>query len=172
MNDETKTHYRKIFKSDHLGVADLEEFIEQGSNLIFTISYVKQEINAKVAGKKINANIAYFEESIKPLVLNATNSKTMSKLANSCFVENWQGVTVQLFIDRDARLMGEVVGGVRVSPKVIRSQKPVITKENVKMWENAKRAYIKYGDFERVLAKADISQQDQDAIILEVVSNA
>ena len=44
MNAETKTHYRKIFKSDHLGVADLEEFLEQGSSLTFTISYVKQEI--------------------------------------------------------------------------------------------------------------------------------
>jgi len=127
-----QTHYRKIFKSDHLGVADLEEYLEQGSALIFTISHVRQEINAKVAGKKINANIAYFEENIKPLVLNATNSKTMSKLCNSCFVENWQNIPVQLFIDKTAQLMGQVVGGVRVSPKVIRKQKPVITKDNQK----------------------------------------
>jgi len=26
---ENKTHYRKVFKSDHLGVADLEDFIEE-----------------------------------------------------------------------------------------------------------------------------------------------
>lgn len=166
-----QTHYRKIFKSDHLGVADLEEYLEQGSNLIFTISHVRQEMNAKVAGKKINANIAYFEESIKPLVLNATNSKTMSKLVGSCFVENWQNVSVQLYIDRDARLMGEVVGGVRVSPKVIRKQKPVITKENPKMWENAKKAFARDGNFDAVLQKADISQDNQ-SLIAEEVTNA
>ena len=88
--NNNKTHYRKVFKSDHLGVADLEEFIEGGSNLIFTIKHVRQERGAKVAGKKIDANIAYFVENIKPLVLNATNSKLVSKLAGTCFVEDWQ----------------------------------------------------------------------------------
>lgn len=48
---ETKTHYRKVFKSDHLGIADLEDFIEEKS-LIFTIKEVKQELNVAVAGKK------------------------------------------------------------------------------------------------------------------------
>ena len=28
----SKTHYRKVFKSDHLGIADLEDYIEAGSN--------------------------------------------------------------------------------------------------------------------------------------------
>jgi hypothetical protein len=164
----SQTHYRKIFKSDHLGVADLEEYLEQGSSLIFTVSRVRQEMNAKVAGKKINANIAYFEENIKPLVLNATNSKTMSKLSGSCFVENWQNLTIQLYIDRDARLMGEVVGGVRVSPKVVRKQKPVITKDNAKMWENAKKAFIRDGNFDAVLERADISGENQKLIIQEI----
>jgi len=163
-----QTHYRKIFKSDHLGVADLEEYLEQGSPLIFTVSHVIQEMNAKVAGKKINANIAYFEESIKPLVLNATNSKTMSKLCNSCFVENWANQTVQLYIDRDARLMGEVVGGVRVSPKIIRAQKPVITKDNKKMWDNAKKAFIRDGHFNAVFERADISEAAQKSMIEEI----
>lgn len=109
------THYRKVFKSDHLGCADLEEFQESGSNLIFTIKCVRQERGAKVAGRKIDANIAYFQESIKPLVLNATNSKTLSKLADSCFVENWSNISVQLYIDPSATMKGEVVGGVRIS---------------------------------------------------------
>ena len=65
----SKTHYRKVFKSDHLGCADLEDFIEQSSDLIFTIKQVRQEFGAKVAGKKIDANIAYFSENIKPLIL-------------------------------------------------------------------------------------------------------
>ena len=49
-NQIAKTHYRKVFKSDHLGQAALEDFLEAGSNLIFTIASVRQEIGAKVAG--------------------------------------------------------------------------------------------------------------------------
>lgn len=165
---DKQTHYRKIFKSDHLGVVDLEEFLEKDSALIFTVSHVQQEMNAKVAGKKINANIAYFEESIKPLVLNATNSKTMSKLTGSCFVENWKNVTIQLYIDRDAKLMGEVVGGVRVSPKVVRTQKPVITKDTPQKWDNAKKAFVRDSNFDKVLLRADISQDNQTLMIQEI----
>ena len=47
-----KTHYRKVLKSDHLGVADLEEFLEEGKSLVFTIKQVKQEYGVSVAGRK------------------------------------------------------------------------------------------------------------------------
>ena len=75
MSTEKKHHYRNVFKSDHLGSADLEDLIEQGSNLIFTISHARQELGAKVAGKKMDANVVYFKENIKPMVVNATNGK-------------------------------------------------------------------------------------------------
>lgn len=170
MNDK-KTHYRKVFKSDHLGVADLEDYLETGSNLIFTISHVNQEIGAKVAGKKINANIAYFKENIKPLVLNATNSKTMKDLTGSCFIENWNNVTVQLYIDRDAKLKGEIVGGVRVSPRRVKTEKPEITKQKPQMWDNAKKAFIRDGNFNCVLERASISEENKK-LMIEEISNA
>ena len=61
-----KNHYRKVFKSDHLSSYDLEDFIEEGRPLDFTIKHVIQEIGTRVAGKKIDANIGYFVEPIKP----------------------------------------------------------------------------------------------------------
>lgn len=164
MSELTKTHYRKVFKSDHLGRADLEDFQEEGRDLIFTISHVNQEIGARVAGKKINANIAYFQEKIKPLVLNATNSGVMRKLTGSCFVENWQNVTVQLYIDTQAKLKGEVVGGVRISPNQVKKAKPEITKEKTNMWNNAKAAYFRDGNFDAVLQRAILSEENQQLI--------
>ena len=128
-----KTHYRKVFKSDHLGQADLEDFKEAGSNLVFTISHVNQEMGASVAGKKIDANIAYFVEQIKPLVLNATNSATVKKLTGSSFVEDWQNVLVQLYIEPNVKMKGQVVGGVRVSHLKPKTAKPKITKEQIKI---------------------------------------
>jgi len=111
-----KTHFRKVFKSDHLGIADLEDFIESGKPLIFTIKLVKQQLGASVAGKKIDANIAYFVEPIKPMVLNATNSKQIKLFTGSSYVEDWCNVPVELYIDEMVKMKGDVVGGVRIRP--------------------------------------------------------
>jgi len=161
-----KTHYRKVLKSDHLGIADLEDFQEEGSNLVYNIKFVNQERGAKVAGRKIDANIAYFHEKIKPLVLNATNAATMRKLTGSPFIEDWQNVPVQLYIDNNVKMKGEVVGGVRISPIAPKVQQ-VITPENSKLWQSAKNAYMRDGNFNAVLKRAQISPEHQQQIISE-----
>lgn len=116
MNEKPKRHYRAVFKSDHLAIADIEDMIEQKKTLDVTIKMVDQHWGAKVAGKKIDCNIAYFEENIKPMVLNATNCLVISKICESGHVENWTNVKVTLFIDYDATLAGRKVGGVRIKP--------------------------------------------------------
>ena len=137
--EKQKTHYRKVFKSDHLGSADLEEMIEDGKRLVFTIAHVNQEYGTKVAGKKIDANIAYFKEQVKPLVLNATNSKQIAKFAHSKFVEDWKGIMIELYIDPNVKMKGDVVGGVRIKPNMPQKQKPELSPLHDK-WENAKKA--------------------------------
>lgn len=166
-----KTHYRKVFKSDHLGTADLEDLIEAGSNLIFTVTHVKQEINVQVAGKKINANIAYFKEPIKPLVLNAINSKTMKQLCNgSPFIEDWQNVPIQLYIDPNAKLKGEVVGGVRILSQRVQPQLPAL-KEGTRAWDNAVVAFKRDGNLDAVLKRAIVSTGDMEKIKQEAAGN-
>lgn len=132
---EKLTHYRKVFKSDHLGSSDLEDMIEEKKSLIFTIKEVKQEIGATVAGKKLNCNIAYFVEPIKPMVLNATNSKIIRTFApeRSPFVEKWCNIIIELYIDENVKMKGDIVSGVRVrpvQPKV--KTKPLFTETNFK----------------------------------------
>lgn len=163
-----KTHYRKVYKSDHLGVADLEDFIEAGSNLIFNVKCVRQEYGTKVAGRQIDANIAYFHENIKPMVLNATNSGTMKKLTGSGFVEDWSNVAIQLYIDKNVKLKGETVGGIKISPNPPRMQKILVTPENATMWNNAKNAFKRDGNFLKVLEKAEISESHMQQIMQEV----
>lgn len=136
---ETKHHYRNVFKSDHLGSADLEDLIEQGSNLIFTISHAKQELGAKVAGKKIDANVVYFKENIKPMVVNATNGKIIKSFTGSSFVEDWNNVLVELYIDENVRAVtGGTTQGVRIRP----IQPQIKTKQDFtpEMFERAKNA--------------------------------
>jgi hypothetical protein len=133
-----KHHYRNVFKSDHLGSADLEDMIEQGKSLIFTIKEVKQELGTKVAGKKIDANIAYFVEPIKPMVLNATNSKQMRLFTGSPMVEDWANQTIELYIDEHVQMKGVTTQGVRIrpiQPKV--KSKPIFSEAN---FDKAKKA--------------------------------
>ena len=149
-----KTHYRKVFKSDHLGIADLEDFTEEGKSLCFTIKNVMQEIGTAVAGRKGNYNIAYFVEGIKPLVLNATNSKVLSKIAGSVFVQDWNNITVELYIERNVKMKGEVVGGIRIKSGVS------ITKPILEALYTRKKGLVAEGQnegIERVLIEDETS---------------
>ena len=152
---EQKDHYRNVFKSDHLGSADLEDFIEQGKPLVFTIKHVIQEKQAKVAGKKIDANIAYFVEPIKPMVLNATNSKQIKLFTGSPFVQDWVNVLIELYVDENVQMKGVTTSGVRIrpiQPKVQSKTKPAFTEAN---FEKAKLANATREQIEKVYTITD-----------------
>ena len=163
----TKTHYRKVFKSDHLGVADLEDLVEAKSNLIFKIKHVRQEMGVRVAGRKGDHNIVYFEESIKPLCLNAGNAKILKALSGgSAFVEDWSGIVLQLYIDPSVSFGGEITGGVRINPNRPALEKPVLTPDMTNAWTNALAAYKRDGNFNKVLERMFISE-DNLALLME-----
>ncbi len=169
---DTKTHYRKAFKSSHLGVADLEDLVESGSDLVFNITEVKQQLGVTVAGRKGNHNIAYFAEDIKPLVLNVTNSKVVKTLiGGSPFVEDWTSIRVQLYIETGVRFKGDTVSGVRLRAAPKPPPKPQVTPNNKTIWEHAKNAYKRDGNFDKVLARAEISLAHQHKIIAELEKN-
>lgn len=152
-----KTHYRKVFKSDYLGVADLEDFIEEKRSLIFTIKEVKSEFNIVVGGRKGNYNIAYFVENIKPLVLNSINSKIVRSFNKTSFVQDWENTIVELYIDSTVKMNKEVVGGVRIKPvQPTKQNKPDFTEAHFKKAKEAnatidriKKAYIVSEDIEK-----------------------
>ena len=166
-----KTNYRNVFKSDHLGVIDLEDLKESGSDLVFKIKEVRQEFGVKVAGKTGNFNIAYFEEKIKPLVVNAGNCATLRKLTGSIHVEAWAGLVIQLYIDPSVTLKGDVVGGTRINPNYKGRTKKELTAENKTAWNNAIAAYKRDGNFDKVEARMTISAENKSALI-EAANNA
>jgi len=127
MENTKQHHYRTVYKSDHLGVSDLEDMNENnpGKPIILTIKEVRQEFNKSVAGKKGDFNIAYFvENGVKPWVLNAGNAKIIKSFAgNNPYVETWKNIVIELYIDYGVKMKGETVGGVKVRPV-----QPVLTK--------------------------------------------
>ena len=168
MENSKGTNYRNVYKSDHLGAVDLEDLIESGKDLIFTIKHVKQELNTKVAGKRIDANIAYFVEDIKPLVLNATNARIISRFAKSTHVEKWNNITIELYIDHNVNFKGSIVDGVRVKLQQPTEKKSHLKRINKVTFDKLITALSKGTYTEEEARKIYVFSEDQEKVIDEL----
>jgi hypothetical protein len=143
---ETQTDWRKYRKSTHLASADLDAMETDNIPLIFTIKEVKFETNVDVSGTKMDGIFCYFIEPVKPLKLNSTNNKILAGFAKKngllgkeChIIENWKGMKIEMFVDRNVKMMGAITDGVRIKPlQPITKVKPDFTAAN---FESAKKA--------------------------------
>ena len=113
-----KTPWKKIVSDpDFLGEADFNE----GEEKVVTIDRVVSGVKVKTAEGTSEKAVVYFREKIKPMILNVARSKAIAKVAGSKFIEDWMGVSIQLYIDDNVKAFGDVVSAVRVRPR-----KPVI----------------------------------------------
>lgn len=141
-----KTDWRKYRKSTHLASADLDAMETDGIPLIFTIKEVKYEIGVDVSGTKQDGIFCYFIEAVKPLKLNSTNNKILAGFAKQdgligkeCHViENWSGMKIELYVDRNVRMMGAITDGIRVKP--VRPKEKIKTDFTESNFEAAKKA--------------------------------
>jgi hypothetical protein len=141
-----KTDWRKYRKSTHLASADLDAMETDNVPLIFTIKEVKYETGVDVSGTKMDGIFCHFIEPIKPLKLNSTNNKILAGFAKKnglvgkeCHViENWRGMKIELFVDRNVKFMGSLTDGIRIKPlQPVNKVKKDFTEIN---FENAKKA--------------------------------
>lgn len=161
---ENKTHYRKAFNSPYLSSSDIV------GETVLTVSHVKLEPD-QTKKTQDNFNTAYFvekeirpEEKLKPMILNATNSRTMRDLTGSHFLEEWNNVRICIYVDQNVKMMGSTVEGLRIKQA---PQKAEITTENTQGWKNATTAYLRDGNFDAVLLRAVLSEENQLKIIQE-----
>ena len=162
-----KTHYRKAFDSPYLSSADIVE------PTVLTIKYVRLE-GDKTKKTKDQFNTAFFAEKeirpgekLKPMILNATNSKTMKGLTGSAFIDDWNDVRVTVYVDHAVKFGKEVTEGLRISPQAPSEGKKHLTPEMPKAWERAKAAYTRDGNLDAVLARAEMSDEHQQQLIAE-----
>lgn len=165
-----KTHFRKAFDSPYLSSADIV-----GSQVL-TIERVTLESD-RTKKTKDRFNTAWFKEKeiragepLKPMILNATNSKTLAKLAGSKFIDDWNGLRVTVYVDEHVRFGKETVEGLRISPMV--PSKPSLTPANAKQWANAKAAYKRDGNLSAVLVHVEMSDEHKAQIKSECESEA
>jgi hypothetical protein len=106
-----KTHWKKMVNMDYLGTYSLDD----GKDITLTIDYVRQEVVTGNSGRKEQCMVAHFKENVKPMILNRTNAKTITKVVGSPYVEDWNGKRITLYADT-TRFGGDIVECLRVRP--------------------------------------------------------
>ena len=161
-----KTHYRKAFNSPYLSSADIV------GPTVLTVARVALEYDQTKKTKDV-FNTAYFVENelrpgekLKPMILNAHNSKVMKDLRNSHFIEDWQNVAITVYVDQNVKFGRDTVEGLRISPQAPQTAKKELQPDTT-AWTNAIAAYKRDGNLDAVLARMTISKENQGLIIAE-----
>lgn len=163
---EKKTHYRKAFNSPYLSSADITE------PTVLTIKNVKL-LPDKTKKTKDSFNTAFFsereirqDEVLKPMILNATNSRTLKSLTGSPFIDDWNNISVTVYVDKNIRFGRNTVEGLRISTEPPRIKKDELF-PNTPAWGHAVAAYKRDGNLNAVKKRMSISTENEKAIIVE-----
>lgn len=110
------THWKKLTNPNYLGAYAFN----QGEEKTGTIDHVvaEQVTNPNEPDKKEECIVCYFKEKdLKPLILNKTNCKAITKLYNTPFIENWAGKKITMCV-RQVKAFGDITDAVRIKSKV------------------------------------------------------
>ena len=113
----SQTHWKKLTNPNYLGAYSIED----GKDLILTIRNVRQEVVIGSDGKKDECIVCYFQENVKPMILNTTNCKTIEKLTGTPYIEKWAGHRIQIGVEK-VKAFGDVVDALRVKKKAVKAQ--------------------------------------------------
>lgn len=107
-----KTHWKKLVNIDYIGAYSLDE----GKDLTVTIIKVEVKRVKGEGGKEEDCTVATLKGQ-KPFIINRTNAKTITKLYNSPYIEDWAGKKITLYATT-TRVAGETVECLRIRPQI------------------------------------------------------
>ena len=158
-----KTHYRKAFNSPYLSSADIV------GATILTVAYVALELDRTKKTKESFNTIHFVEkeirkgEQLKPMILNAGNSKVMANVCGSKFIDDWQNIAITVFVDPNVRFGRDTVEGLRINPKRPQVEKLPL-KPGTQRWDNAVEAFKRDGNLDKVRARMFVSDEHASLI--------
>ena len=161
--EKEKTHYRKAFNSPYLSSADIIE------PTVLTISRVALEKD-HTKRTKDSFNTAYFTdkeirqgEILKPMILNAHNSRVMKSLTGSSFLDDWNNIQVTIYVDTNVRFGASTVEGLRISTEKPRIRKEELIPDHPK-WPKAVESYKANKNFNLIEKSMIISDENKELI--------
>jgi hypothetical protein len=131
-----KTHWKSLTDAEFLGAWSLEE----NENRVLKIKHVERKEITGPGGRKDDCTVATFEEGL-PMVINATNAKAISLVANSSYIEDWVGHSISVHMEM-VKFKGDLVEGLRVDTVApesapVKESKPaskVVLKKDTENW--------------------------------------
>lgn len=113
------THWKSLGDPNFLGGFEFGP----GEEKTLTIKTVRDgDVFDPGTKKKEIKRCCEFKENVKPMILNATNAKTIAKMYNSDFVEDWVGKKITIYFDPTVKVGRDTVGGLRIRPHMPKSQ--------------------------------------------------
>ena len=145
---ETNVDCMKYRKSTHVAGVDVEAIISEKGKCIVTIKEAYYSKGVDVSGNKTDGYFLEFMEDVKPMVVNSGNRKTIALLCkteknissiDSRNISNWVGMRIELIFDPNVKMMGQMVGGIKVKPQsVVIEKKPLSEANFLKALESIK----------------------------------
>lgn len=105
----SQTHWKKLSNPNYLGAYSLDD----GKDIVLTIKKVQQEQVVGSDGKREDCIVCHWAENEKPMILNVTNCKAISKLLGTPYIEQWTGHKVQIGIEA-VSAFGTVTDALRI----------------------------------------------------------
>lgn len=161
---QTNTHWKKLTNPNYLGSYSLDP----GKDLTVEIVKVAKELVTGSGGEKEECIVATLKDQ-KPLILNKTNCKTIEKLVNSPYIEEWSGKKITLYAEK-VKAFGEVVDALRVRKQVTTDDRPVLDQSGDR-WDGAVEA-LRNGKCDLSLIKRNFIVSEENIKLLQEVTNA
>lgn len=151
------THWKILTNPDYLGSYDFQPNEER----IVTVKSVKREMITGTGGKKEECTVVYFTEPIKPMILNSTNAKMITKLAETPYVEEWAGKSFKIVVAK-VSAFGDIVDALRIKSEKVAKPKLELNTPN---FESCRKAYQSDPTkLEMIKAKYDVSARVEEAL--------
>ena len=112
MTSEKLTHWKKMTNPDYIGSWDFQP----NQELKVVIETVTQENVKLFDGKQLKDEscvLVRFKGASKPMIINKTNLKIVTKVLDTPYIEQWVGKTITLYVAK-VKAFGEMIDAVRV----------------------------------------------------------
>lgn len=103
-----KTHWKRLINPDYIGAYMVAE------DMTVKIEKVTRQLVKGEGGKSEECTVAHLVGT-KPFILNRTNSKMITKLYGSPYIEDWVGKQITLY-PTTTKVAGETVECLRIRP--------------------------------------------------------
>lgn len=155
------THWKKLTNPNYIGAYSLQP----GEERIVTITKVVRENVKGIDGKSEECTVAHLHNE-KPMILNATNCKTISKIYQTPFIENWAGKSIIIYAAK-IKAFGEEIEALRVKPTKPESLE--LTQSHPKWKEAVKALRDGKTTIDKIEARYTMTDESREQLISEAI---